>query len=151
MKLVEFTLHGKVFHLLLTGAALFDAYDRFGDKGDLVDHVIGTNRESYDNTIWMLVKLSQQGEAYRRFMKEEALPMLTVDEAMRTMGPKDVVRARVAIREAFAAGFEMETLDEEQEVDFGLMELQKKTGLVSPGQNGLFERLSSWVCRIVKQ
>lgn len=145
LKLVEFALQGEVYHLLLNGAALFDAYDRFGDKGDLIDRVIGADKASFENTVWMLVKLAQQGEAYRRYMNEEPRKMLTAEAAMRTMGPKDVVRARAAIRQAFAAGFEMETISEEAEVDLGLMELQKKTGLVLPERSGLFARLSSLV------
>lgn len=147
MKLVEFTLQGEIYHLLLNGTALFDAYDRFGDKGDLIDRVTGSTKESFENTVWMLVKLAQQGEAYRRYMNEEAKKMLTVEAAMRTMGPRDVVRAREAIREAFAVGFEMETPSEEEDVDYGLMELQKKTEPGLLGRSGLFARLSSFTSR----
>ena len=147
MKLVEFTLQGEIYHLLLNGTALFDAYDRFGDKGDLIDRVTGSTKESFENTVWMLVKLAQQGEAYRRYMNEEAKKMLTVEAAMRIMGPRDVVRAREAIREAFAVGFEMETLSEEEDVDYGLMELLKKTEPGLLGRSGLFARLSSFTSR----
>lgn len=144
MKLVEFTLQEQTYHLLLTGAALFDAYDQFGDKGDLLDRVSGTTRESFNDTVWMLVKLCQQGEAYRRHMGEEKLPMLTVESAMRTMLPPDVVRARAAIRRAFAVGFGRTEENEERDVDLGLIELQKKTGLALPGQNGWFARRNFW-------
>lgn len=144
MKLVEFTLQEQTYHLLLTGAALFDAYDRFGDKGDLLDRVSGTTRESFEDTVWMLVKLCQQGEAYRRHMGEEKLPMLTVEAAMRTMLPPDVVRARAAIRSAFAVGFGRTEENEEREVDMGLLELQKKTGLASPGRSGWSALRNFW-------
>ena len=128
MKLVEFQLEGRTHHLLLTGAALFEAYDRFGDTGDLLEKVIGTDTKSFENTVWMLVNLAKHGEAYRR----------------RTMGPKDVVRARAAIRQALAIGFEREEVSEEQEIDLGLLELQKKTGLGLRGRNGSAERPSFW-------
>lgn len=136
MKTVEFELNGRTHHLILNGAALFDAYDKFGDKGDLLDRVAGTGRESFDNTVWMLVKMAQQGEAARRWQGEEPAPMLTAEEAMRTMSPLDVVRARAAIRAAYAIGFEREAPSEEEEIDLGLLELQKKTAPGSPGHSG---------------
>lgn len=144
MKPVEFELNGRKYHLMLTGAALFEAYDRFEDKGDLLDHVTGTDSQSFENTVWMLVNLAKHGEAYRRHMGEDPLPMLSVETARRTMGPKDVVRARAAIRRAFAVGFEREEVGEEQEIDIGLLELQKKTAAGSHGQNGSAKRPSFW-------
>lgn len=142
MKLVEFELNKQKYYLMLSGAALFEAYNRFGDTGDLLERVIGTSIESFENTVWMLVNLAKHGEVYRRHMGEDPLPMLSVETARRTMGPKDVVRARSAIRQALAIGFEREELSEEQEIDLGLLELQKKTGLGLRGRNGLAERLS---------
>ena len=136
MKTVEFTLCGQTYSLILNGAALFDAYDLFGDKGDLLERVGGTSRESFDNTVWLLVKLAQQGEAVRRLQGEEPRPMLTAEQAARLMSPVDVVRARAAIRAAFAIGFEREAPDEEQEIDMGLAELQKKTAAASRGRGG---------------
>lgn len=150
MKLVKFDLQGTEYHLLMTGGALFEAYDRFGDKGDMMERITGTDRESFDNTVWMLVLLAKHGEAYRRYMGEDATPMLSVEAATKTMGPKDVIRARDAIRRAFAIGFEREELSEEEEIDLGLLELQKKTGLALPEQSGLAARLNSWASRIVR-
>lgn len=144
MKTVEFELNGRVHHLFLNGAALFDAYDKFGDKGSLLDHMTGTGRESFDNTVWFLVKLAQQGEAMRRFQGEEAAPMLTVEEAVRMLRPVDVLRAQAAVREAWSLGFAREETPEEEEIDLGLMELQKKTEADSPAPAGWTSRPSFW-------
>lgn len=144
MKTVEFELNGRVHHLILNGAALFDAYDKFGDKGSLLDHMTGTSRESFDNTVWFLVKLAQQGEAVRRFQGEEPAPMLTAEEVLRTLRPVDVLRAQAAVREAWALGFERETVPEEEEIDLGLLELQKKTEPGSPAPSGWTSRPSFW-------
>lgn len=144
MKPVKFELNGKEYSLLLTGAALFEAYDRFGDTGDLIDRITGADSESYENTVWMLVNLAKHGEGYRRHMGEDAQPMLSVETATHTMGPRDVVRARAAIRQAFIYGFEREHASEEEEIDLGLLELQKKTELGSRGQSGLAARPSFW-------
>lgn len=144
MKTVEFALNGRVHHLFLNGAALFDAYDKFGDKGSLMDHMNGTSRASFDNTVWFLVKLAQQGEAMRRWQGEEPQPMLTAEEALRTMRPPDCVRARAAIREAYHRGFAQEETDEEREIDLYLEEFQKKTGPGSPGPDGSASRAGFW-------
>lgn len=137
MKPVKFELNGQIYSLLLTGAALFDAYDRFGDKGDLMDHLTGTSRESFDNTVWMLVNLAKHGEAYRRYMGEDAVPMLSVEQAVQTMGPRDVIVARAAIREALSTAFARTERSEEEEIDEGLLELQKKTARGLPVRFGL--------------
>lgn len=143
MKTVDFELNGRTYHLILNGAALFDAYDKFGDKGNLLDHMDGTGRESFDNTIWFLVKMAQQGEAVRRWEGEEPSPMLTAEEAVRTLLPMDVVRARAAIRQAYTLGFRRER-DEETEIDLFLEEYQKKTGPGSPGPSGSASRAGFW-------
>ena len=131
MKTIEFKLNGNTYHLVMNAAALFDCYDKFGDKGELLDRIIGTSRESFDATVWMLVKLCQQGELLRRYQGEDPGPMLTVEEAAKTMSPLDLTSARGAIREAFFSGFDREIEDEEEEIDLGLVELQKKTGIGS--------------------
>lgn len=135
MKLVDFELDGQKFHLLLNAAALFDCYDRFGDTGDLTDHITGTSRESLDNTVWMLVKLAQQGEAYRRYLGFEKEKMLTVERAQQTMAPADVSRARAAIWETVHLGFSRQHRSEAEDIDLGLAELQKKTALASRLRN----------------
>lgn len=124
---MEFAFDGQTYHLLLNAAALFDLYERFGDNGDLLDQMVGANRAAFDNTCYILVKLVQQGEAYRRFMQQEPAPMLTLAQVQRSFSPRDILRAQDAIRRAFSAGFARDTEDAEQDVDLGLLELQKKT------------------------
>ena len=144
MKAVEFELNGKVYPLLWNANALFAAWDKFGDKGDLMDHFAGSTGESWDDTVWMIVKLAQQGEAWRRYNGEDAQPMLTVDDVKRTASPLDVIRIRAAIREAYFKGFEREAPSEEEEIDLGLLELQKKTEAGSPEASGSASRPSFW-------
>lgn len=142
MKTVEFELNGKSYPLFWNANALFAAWDKFGDKGDLMEHFAGSDSESWDNTVWMIVKLAQQGEAWRRYSGEEAQPMLTVEDVQRTAGPMDALRMRSAIRAAYYKGFEREAPDEEEEVDLGLLELQKKTESASPEPSGSASRPS---------
>lgn len=142
MKTVEFELNGKEYSLLWNANALFAAWDKFGDKGDLMENFAGTDGGSWDNTVWMIVKLAQQGEAWRRYNGEDARPMLTAEEVQRTAGPMDVIRMRSAIRAAYNCGFEREEAKEDEAVDIYLAEWQKKTESASPEPSGLASRPS---------
>lgn len=151
LKTVEFELNGRTLHLLMNANALFACWDKFGDGDDLMERIAGTNSESWDNTVWMLVKLSQQGEAWRRYMGEEPIKVLTAEEAQRTMLPSDALRARAAIRTAYALCFQREQEQEEQEVDLFLEEYQKKTEPVSPAQSGSASQRSFFACLFGKR
>ena len=144
MKTVEFELNGKVYHLYWNANSLFAFYDRFGDKDAVMDHIAGNDSKSWENTVWMLVKLAQQGELWRRYCGEDSRPMLTSDDLQRCMCPLDVIRARSAILEAYYKGFEREKPDEEQEVDLFLAEYQKKTEPALPETSGSASRRSFW-------
>ena len=136
IRTIEFPWEGHTYHLLLNAAALFDLYDKFGDKGYLLDHIDGTGRKSFDATAWILVKLAQQGELLRRYQGDDPGPMLTYDAVIRTMSPRDMIQARDAIRRAYAAGFGRDVPPEdEEEEDLGLLELQKKTEVTSGKQS----------------
>ena len=71
-------------------------------------------------------------------------PMLTVAQAQTLLSPLDLIAAQTAIREAYASGFERKVKDEEDDIDLGLVELQKKTGLASIVRNGFSGQLKSW-------
>lgn len=145
MKPVEFQLGGRTYYLLLNAAALFDAYDHFGNTGDLLERLSGTSKESFDNTLWMLAKLAQQGEAYRRWTGMDKQPMLSVEQARALLSPMELVLARDAIRESYHLGFSRQVRGEEgDDVDLGLLELQKKTGPGLRGQSGSSGRPSFW-------
>jgi len=145
MKSVDFSLGGQTYHLLLNAAALFDAYDHFGEKGDLLERLSGTSKESFDDTCWMLAKLAQQGEAYRRYTGMDRQPMLTEDRARALLSPQALLLAREAIREAYYLGFARTVhREDDEDIDLGLLELQKKTASASPGQNGSNGRPSFW-------
>lgn len=127
MKTFPYEHNGQTFHLCLNGAALFDIYDKFGTKGFVTDHIKGTSRKSFENTCWMLAKLAEQGELVRRYQGHEHGKFPTEQMFRATLSPLHVADARKAIGAAVALGFTREVEDEEEEVDLGLVELQKKT------------------------
>ena len=62
MKTIPYELNGHTFYLCLNGQALFDAYDKFGYEDFLTQHIEGKDKQSFDNTCWLLAKLAEQGE-----------------------------------------------------------------------------------------
>lgn len=123
----EFAVAGHTWHLCLNGAALFDIYEKFGDKGSIVDHIKGSNKQAFQNTCWMLYKLAEQGELVRRHLGYNAGKFPTEHTFRALLKPREVPMARDAITEAVLLGFAREEPDEEKAVDMGLLELQKKT------------------------
>ncbi|MEY8315980.1 hypothetical protein AALB19_01535 [Oscillospiraceae bacterium 50-58] len=131
MRLVPFALDGKEYHLLFNGAALFDIYDQFGDKGSVLDHIKGNSRSAFEAICWYLEELATQGELLRRHMGHDQQTAPSADLFMTLLSPTDVPRARRAIHAAVASGFGREE-EQPHEVDKGLLELEKKTGAGSP-------------------
>lgn len=142
MKLTHITIDGREYPLCLNAAALFDLYARFGDKDGLLDHIEGSDRKSFYNTCAMLAKLAEQGELVRRYQGFAPAEIPTETQLRLVMGPLDVLSAKGAIRRAVALGFGREVRDEEQNqpVDLGLLELQKKTASACAGRS-----ISSWL------
>lgn len=128
MKTFPFEHNGQTWHLCLNGAALFDIYEKYGDKGFVTDPIKGTGKESFEATCWMLAKLAEQGEMVRRYQGCDHGKFPTAQMFRATLSPLDVMEARKAICEAVAQGFRREVRDEDEEVDVGLLELQKKNG-----------------------
>ena len=129
MKTLEYTLNGQTYHLCLNGAALFDIYEKYGSKGFVTDHIKGTGKKSFSATCWMLAKLAEQGELVRRYQGHDRGEIPTEQMLQVMLRPSDVAAAKVAIRYAVVLGFAREEEDEDQEIDMGLIELQKKTAV----------------------
>ena len=129
MKTVDFDLGDMRLHLCMNGAALFDIYEKFGRKGQLLDHIQGNSKEAFANTCWLLWKLAEQGELVRRWMGHRPQPIPQERQLLALLGPLDVPRAKEAIGEAARLGFAMETPRERAErIDLGLQKLKEADG-----------------------
>ena len=149
MKTVDFAWRGQTLHLLLNGAALFDAYDKYGTDVELLDLVTGSSRKSFQATSWLLAKLAEQGELARRLEGYSAEKQPTAFQLTVLMSPLDVTRARRAICKAVSLGFAMEHRDEDEVVDLGLQELEKKTAPTPHGVS-IWRRLRSFLASLFR-
>ena len=126
MKTVEFVLADTTYYLCLNGSALFSCYDHLGT--DFIEKISGDTKDSFEATCWMLSTLAMQGEIVRRWEGQDKGPMLSSQKAAALLMPQDVVRARESILAAYDLAFQRETATDDEEIDLGLLELQKKTG-----------------------
>lgn len=128
MKLTEFELDGKVYHLLLNGTALFNIYDHFGADADILELIQGTGRDSHEALLWMASELALQGELYRRVSGEDRGPILQLAQAAATVTPADIPALKLAVSQAVRDGF-VRHHKAEDDVDVFLAEIeaQKKT------------------------
>lgn len=129
MKTVEFAAQDMRLHLCMNGTALFDIYEQFGRKGQILSHIQGNDKNAFDHTCWLLWKLGEQGELVRRWQGYTPSPMPSVGQVRAVLSPSDVLRAKEAIGEAVKLGFAMERPPEEPEmVDLGLMRWKAQQG-----------------------
>ncbi len=129
MKTVEFDLQDLRLHLCMNGAALFDIYEKFGRKGQILDHIQGSGKDAFDHICWYLWKLAEQGELVRRWMGHRPQPIPQERQLAALLGPMDVPRAKEAICTAARLGFATErTKSRTEPVDLGLQQLQAQNG-----------------------
>lgn len=127
MKTTEYTFGGVTYHLCMNGSALCDIYEKYGSKGFVTDIIRGTGKKSFEATCWMLAKLAEQGELVRRYEGYTAQKMPAESMFRLMLKPLDVVDAKKAIEAAVAEGFSRTEAPKQNEVDLGLLELEKKT------------------------
>lgn len=142
MKTVEFELHEKKHHLCMNGAALFDCYDKFGTKGEVIDNINMATKRGFINTCWLLAKLSEQGAAVRKYMGLESEKPLEEEYLRLMLKPVDVLEAKLKIMEAVSLGFARN--EEESTFDPWLAEIEQKKTVKSQERDTF-----SWVRRFL--
>lgn len=108
MKMIEYMLAGRTFHLCLNGQALFDAYEKFGYDEFLTKHIEGVSKESFDALCWLLFKLSEQGELVRRWQGFDHGSIAPEQFFRANLKPLEIQAAKDAVLRAVLLGFECE-------------------------------------------
>ena len=131
IKTVECNLIGKKIHLAYTVNAMFDINDILGEK-DLFD-VLGRNdRENFTSFCEILSVLAENGGQCRHEAGYSKESMVTVKELKSKMLPGDYLTAKSAALQAITMGLKREVIDEDEEIDEGLAELEKKANRPEP-------------------
>lgn len=123
--IVEF--RKKEYYFLFNGMALFALEDAFGNS-EYFDRITQKTAEGNADLISMSAILAMQGELARRELGLSPKEDITEKEfgTPLTLQPMDILALRNGCVEAVNLGYTREVKDEDEEVDLGLIELQKK-------------------------
>ena len=125
MKSVKIKLGGREIHLLFNGAAMFELKTAFKGK-TAIEAIKSKDPNHFENLCKVAAVMGEQGELYRRFMGYDKQPITTLDELKIIISPFDTIDVMNAVLQAITLGYTRETEDEDEEVDLGLAELNKK-------------------------
>lgn len=122
--MIEITVNGEKYPLLMNGAAMFALRDLCGDSP--VKAIMEDTADAMQTACRVACVLAEQGELLRRWQGYDPKDMLTPEEMLLSLTPNGVIRLKEAIANAVADGYQRSHEDENQEIDIGLAELNKK-------------------------
>lgn len=129
MKFTKWTFDGKDYYLSYNVMAVHQIYD-LGIE-DLSAAISNRGAKSFEQVCRAAEIMIQQGELVRRYLGYDPGNVISAETLMLTLGLNHDFALRSAMMEAVLDGLRSDT-DERQEVDLGLLELQKKTGNEAP-------------------
>lgn len=126
MRIVEYEFRGQKYPLCLNAGALYDIYDQFGTEKDILGIISTNSAEGFNNLCWILGKLNEQGVAVKKYLERSYEKPLMETEWKVLLSPLEAILAKEKIAECIIRAFNREIPDDE-EIDIGLLELEKKT------------------------
>lgn len=124
--MTKFNFYGKAYYLMYTGNAFFELLDEFGEPSDIVTKILPNTREAFEITCKVAAVLSEQGSLVRAYMGHEKTDILSAEAFLATARPINLIALKRAVSNEIFSGANREE-NEEEEIDLGLLELQKKT------------------------
>ena len=106
---------------------MFAMMEKFGGLDDALVKLNGTGPESFAAVCWFALALARDGELLRRDQGEAPLTMPEAGDFSPRMHPLEFALLRAAVIEAVTLGYQREIVREDEEIDLGLAELEKKT------------------------
>lgn len=129
MKFTKWTFDGKDYYLSYNVMAVHQIYD-LGIE-DLSAAISDLGAKAFEQVCRAAEIMIQQGELIRRYLGYDPGNVTTAENLMLMLTTGEDISLRGAMMAAVLDGLKSET-DERQEVDLGLLELQKKTGNEAP-------------------
>lgn len=120
---------GTHYDLVYNAAAHFAAQERYPQG--LLTAINETSTASFHALCWAVEELAKQGELVHRAMGHEAAQMITQEEIATFISFSDVIQIKTEVLQAISNGLQQRTAKPNEEIDLGLIELQKKTELTS--------------------
>lgn len=125
-KTVTVMIQEQDYHLAYTVKAMFEIMDLLGEK-DLMTVMMDNTGKEYQNLCQMAEIMSKAAEDLLFYEGQATGKVLNAEELKIGARPVDLLALKSAMTQAVAFGYGREVENEEDEVDLGLAELQKKT------------------------
>ena len=132
MKTFEFNYGGKVLHLYMNGTAMFaiEALDAGReDTTDVIERMKENTPEGVADLLKVALILAEQGELCRRYLGYSPERIPAEKELLLLLSPAQLMMLRVVAMMAINAGYEQKESGQNDDIDTGLAELEKKTRL----------------------
>lgn len=116
---------GKTVHLAYTVAAMFEIEDILGEE-DLFEALLEQGKRGLETFCEIVSILSRCAETARKAEGHEAGYIASKEFLLACMSPTEYLACKKAAMDAIMLGYGREIIDENEEVDLGLAELEKK-------------------------
>ncbi len=123
--MITVKINGKLYNLLFNASAMMAIRDKF-ETDNIVELIREDNALGFQRACKIAVILAEQGELLRRYMGHEQQGILTEDELRISLSPIGILELKNALADAQYDGYKREKKSEDDEVDLGLAELNKK-------------------------
>jgi len=123
---VETALGGKPYYLLFNGAAMFEFQDEWETVSAFYENANPATKEGQETLAKGFVILARHGELAKRHYGYDKTEILTFDDVMIAARPSDLMNMWTDCADAIQLGYGREITDEDEEIDLGIAELQKK-------------------------
>lgn len=124
MRYTPYRFGRQEYPLIFNGAAMFDTQELTDDS--IIERVSKPDREGFELLCKTAAILSEQAELCRRCEGHTPEKPLDAARLMQMAMPTDILDMRAAVIDAIARGYRRELQNEDDEIDLGLMEIQKK-------------------------
>lgn len=113
-------------YLIFNGAAMYEFNGIWGNASNYFDKAGLKNAEQIKELMRGFEIMARQGELARERQGYKKRELISADEAAFSATPKDLLSVQQACMDAVNLGYGRELTDEDEEIDLGLLEIQKK-------------------------
>lgn len=124
--MIHAVINGKPRPLHYSIEVMFAVNDKFGSLQKAFEELERDDREGFEAVRFLGAAMANDAELCRRAEGADPHPMIKEEEISLRMRPLEYAALKQAICDAITAGYKQEQSDEKEEVDLGLIELQKK-------------------------
>lgn len=124
--MIHAVINNKIYPLHYSIEVMFAVNEEYGSIQNALEILEKDGRDSFDVLRFLTVAMANDAELCRRAEGYEPAPMIEESEISPRMKPVEYLALKLAVSQAVNLAYRQEQKSEDEEVDLGLIELQKK-------------------------